>query len=127
MNLLGLLAKQFHHIQGILQLLNFSGISSQRRRNAIIIASCLAASALLMGVWHLPSLFAAATFHEDLHLIQHASFMVTGSLSLIAERMVPTTFIILSVVLMNATMGLFGTFLLVSSHQSLFHTLLKAT
>jgi hypothetical protein len=109
--------KQFHHIQRILQLLNFSGMSSQHRGNAIIIVSCLAASALLMGVWHLPSLFAAATFHEDLHLIQHASFIMTGSLGLIAVRMMPTTFVILSLVIMNATMSLFGAFLLVSSHQ----------
>jgi cytochrome c oxidase assembly factor CtaG len=109
--------RQFQHIRGILQLLNFSGISSQRRRNAIMIVSCLAASALLMVVWHLPSLFAAATFHEDLHLIQHASFAVTGSLTLIAARMMPTTLVILSLVLMNAIMGLFGAFLLVSSQE----------
>jgi hypothetical protein len=109
--------KRFHHIQRVLRLLNFSSMSSQHRGNAIMSISCLAVSALLMGVWHLPSLFAAATFHEDLHLIQHASFIATGSLSLIAVRMMATTFIILSLVLMNATMGLFGAFLLVSSHQ----------
>jgi cytochrome c oxidase assembly factor CtaG len=112
--------KRFPHIQRVLRLLNFSGMSSQqqqRRGNAIIVVSCLAASVLLMVVWHLPSLFAAAVFHEDLHLIQHASFTMTGSLSLIAVRRMPTTFVILSLVLMNATMGLFGAFLLVSNHQ----------
>ncbi len=111
--------KQLPHIQRVLQLLPFSGTSSeqQRRGNAIIVVSCLAASLLLMVVWHLPSLFAAAVFHEDLHLIQHASFTVTGSLSLIAVRRMSTTFVTLSLVLMNATMGLFGAFLLVSNHQ----------
>jgi cytochrome c oxidase assembly factor CtaG len=110
--------KRFPHIQRVLRLLNFSGMSSQQRLgNAIIVVSCLAASVMLMVVWHLPSLFAAAVFHEDLHLIQHASFTVTGSLSLIAVRRMPTTFVILSLVLMNATMGLFGTFLLVSSRE----------
>ena len=111
------LRKQFPHIQGVLKSLNFSGMSSQHQGNTAIIVSCLAASALLMGVWHLPPLFAAATFHEDLHLLQHASFIMTGSLSLIAVRMMPTTLVILSLVLMNATMGLFGAFLLVSIHQ----------
>ncbi len=115
------LRKRFRHIQRVLQLLNFSVMSSQqRRRNAIIVVSCLVASAVLMVVWHLPSLFAAAVFHEDLHLIQHASFAVTGSLALIAVRRMPTTFVILSLVLMNATMGLFGAFLLVSSHEIFF-------
>jgi cytochrome c oxidase assembly factor CtaG len=111
------LRKQFYLIQGILDLLNFSDTSSQRRGNAIVIISCLAASAVLMGIWHLPSLFAAATFHEDLHLIQHASFIMTGALTVVAVRMMPTTFVILSLVLMNTTMGLFGAFLLVTSHQ----------
>jgi hypothetical protein len=68
-------------------------------QNAIIIVSCLAASALLIGVWHLSLLFAAATFHEDLHLIQHASFVMAGSLTLIAIRMMPTAYVILGLVL----------------------------
>jgi hypothetical protein len=109
------------HIQRALRLLNFSGKSSQqqqqRRGNAIIVVSCLAASVLLMGLWHWPSLFAAAVFHEDLHLIQHASFTMTGSLSLIAVRRMPTSIVILSFVLMNATMGLFSAFLLVSTYE----------
>lgn len=109
--------KQFHHIQRALHLLNFSHTPLQHRGKAIIIISCLAVSTLLMGLWHLPSLFAAAIFHEELHLLQHASFILTGSLSLIAVRMMPTTFVILSLVLMNATMSLFGAFLLVSNHQ----------
>ena len=109
--------KRFHHIQRVLPLLNFSHMSLQQRGKAIIIISCLAVSALLMGVWHLPWLFAAAIFHEELHLLQHGSFILTGSLSLIAVRMMPTTFVILSLVLVNATMGLFGASLLVSNHQ----------
>jgi cytochrome c oxidase assembly factor CtaG len=109
--------KRFSHIQRVPRLLNFSSTSSQYRGKAIMSIFCLAASAVLMVVWHLPLLFAAAAFHEDLHLIQHASFTVTGSLTLIAVRMMPTTFVILSLVLMNATMGLFGAFLLVSSHE----------
>jgi cytochrome c oxidase assembly factor CtaG len=109
--------KRFPHIQRLPRLLNFSSMSSQYRGKAIMSIFCLAASAVLMVVWHLPLLFAAAAFHEDLHLIQHASFTVTGSLTLIAVRMMPTTFVILSLVLMNATMGLFGAFLLVSSHE----------
>jgi cytochrome c oxidase assembly factor CtaG len=108
--------KQFH-AQRALQLLHFSNILPQHRVNAIMIVSCLAASALLMVVWHLPSFFAAATFHEDLHLIQHASFIMAGSLTLIAIKMMPTTYVILSLVLMDATMGLFGALLLVSNHQ----------
>jgi cytochrome c oxidase assembly factor CtaG len=114
------LRKQLPHIQRALRLLNFSGMSSQqqqRRGNAIIVVSCLAASVLLMGLWHWPSLFAAAVFHEDLHLIQHASFTMTGSLSLIAVRRMPTSIVILSFVLMNATMGLFSAFLLVSTYE----------
>jgi cytochrome c oxidase assembly factor CtaG len=108
---------QFSHFHRVLRFLNFSGMSLQHRGKAIMSISCLTASAVLMIVWHFPSLFAAAIFHEDLHLIQHASFTVTGSLSLIAVRMMPTTFVILSLVLMNATMGLFGTFLLVSRRE----------
>jgi cytochrome c oxidase assembly factor CtaG len=112
------LRKQLPHIQRALRLLNFSGMSSQQQRgNAIIVVSCLAASVLLMGLWHWPSLFAAAVFHEDLHLIQHASFTVTGSLSLIAVRRMPTSIVILSFVLMNATMGLFSAYLLVSTYE----------
>jgi cytochrome c oxidase assembly factor CtaG len=107
--------KQFH-AQRVLQLLCFSNTLPQQR-NAIIIVSCLIASAMLMWVWHLPLLFAAATLHEDLHLIQHTSFIIAGSLILIAIRMMPTTYVILSLVLMNATMGLFGALLLVSNHQ----------
>ena len=107
--------KQFY-AQRVLQLLCFSNTLPQQR-NAIIIVSCLIASAMLMWVWHLPLLFAAATLHEDLHLIQHTSFIIAGSLILIAIRMMPTTYVILSLVLMNATMGLFGALLLVSNHQ----------
>lgn len=108
--------KQFHAQRVPQLLLRFPNILPQQR-NSIIVVSCLAASALLMGVWHLPSLFAAATFHEDLHLIQHASFVMAGSLTLIAIRMIPTAYIIFGLVLMDATMGLFGALLLVSNHQ----------
>ena len=108
--------KQFHAQRVLQLLLRFPNILPQQR-NAIIVVSCLAASALLMGVWHLPLLFAAATFHEDLHLIQHASFVMAGSLTLIAIRMMPTAYVILGLVLMDATMALFGALLLVSNHQ----------
>jgi cytochrome c oxidase assembly factor CtaG len=108
--------KQFHAQRVPQLLLRFPNILPQQR-NSIIVVSCLAASALLMGVWHLPSLFAAATLHEDLHLIQHASFVMTGSLTMIAIRMMPTVYVILGLVLMNAAMGLFGALLLVSNHQ----------
>jgi cytochrome c oxidase assembly factor CtaG len=108
--------KQFHAQRVPQLLLRFSNTLPQQR-NAIIIVSCLIASAMLMWVWHLPLLFAAATLHEDLHLIQHTSFIIAGSLILIAIRMMPTAYVILSLVLMNATMGLFGALLLVSNHQ----------
>jgi cytochrome c oxidase assembly factor CtaG len=108
--------KQFHAQRVPQLLLRFSNTLPQQR-NAIIIVSCLIASAMLMWVWHLPLLFAAATLHKDLHLIQHTSFIIAGSLILIAIRMMPTAYVILSLVLMNATMGLFGALLLVSNHQ----------
>jgi cytochrome c oxidase assembly factor CtaG len=108
--------KEFHARRVLQLLLRFPNILPQQR-NAIIIISCLAASALLMVVWHLPLLFTVATLHEDLHLIQHASFVMTGSLTMIAIRMMPTAYVILGLVLMNAAMGLFGALLLVSNHQ----------
>jgi cytochrome c oxidase assembly factor CtaG len=104
-------------VRGPIQLLRFSNLTKLQRKETITIVSCLVASGLLMGVWHLPSLFAAATVHEDLHLLQHTSFIISGSLGFIAIRMMPVTLVILSLVLMNATMGLFGALLVVSNHQ----------
>jgi|GEM_PF-4464798 len=110
--------KRFHVPQRVIQASYFSNTfftQYQRYATIIIIISCLAVFTLLMGIWHVPLLFAAATLHEDLHLIQHASFIISGSRGLIAVRLMPTMFVILSFVLMNAVMGVFGALLLVSN------------
>lgn len=117
--------RRFSYAYNTFQFLHFSifFLPQQKRKNnnnTIVIVSCLAISAILMGVWHLPSLFAAATFDKDVHMIQHASFIIVGFLAFIALRIIPTTYLILSLVLTNAIMGLFGALLIVSNHQIFF-------
>jgi hypothetical protein len=80
----------------------------------------LAVAAAIVAIWHYPVLFAAATFEENLHLLQHGSFILTGMLAFIALRSMPAAYLILFVILMGAVMGISGALLLVAENQIFF-------
>ncbi len=93
--------------------LGSSSPSRLKLRTKYIVA-CLAISATLIAVWHLPSLFAAASFDESMHQLQHASFIATGAFAFIALRSMPPAYLILFVNLIGVAMGISGLMLLVA-------------
>lgn len=84
------------------------------------IAICLLVSAAILIIWHYPPFFAAASFHEELHQLQHASFITTGAIAYIALRSMSVSHLILFMVLVGAAMGLLGALLVVSNAQIFF-------
>jgi cytochrome c oxidase assembly factor CtaG len=84
------------------------------------VAICLVVSAVILVIWHYPPLFAAASFHDELHQFQHASFIVTGAIAYVALRSMTLSYLILFVILMGAVMAMVGALLLVSNEQIFF-------
>jgi cytochrome c oxidase assembly factor CtaG len=84
------------------------------------IVICLMISAAILAIWHYPLLFAAALFHEELHQLQHASFIMTGAIAYTALRSMSPSYLILFCVLICGIMGLFGALLLVSNELIFF-------
>lgn len=63
---------------------------------------------LLLTFWHLPSVFDYATLHEQIHILQHISFIIVGATAFLALRTLGESFKILVLIALNAVMGFAG-------------------
>jgi len=77
----------------------------------------LVVSALPIAFWHIPTIFAAAAFNENLHQIQHLSFIIAGSVASLAFREMSRAYLILLAILMGSLMGISGALLAVANNQ----------
>lgn len=88
-------------------------------RNIQIITG-ITVSAILLGIWHFPPFFAAAVVHEELHMLQHLSFLAVGAFAMIAIKVISVSHLLLSMVVTNALMGLSGLLLVLPERQVFF-------
>jgi Protein of unknown function (DUF1404)/Cytochrome c oxidase caa3 assembly factor (Caa3_CtaG) len=63
---------------------------------------------LLLTFWHLPSVFDYATLHEQIHILQHISFIIVGATGFLALRTLGESFKILVLIAFNAIMAFAG-------------------
>jgi cytochrome c oxidase assembly factor CtaG len=63
---------------------------------------------ILLALWHLPSLFDYALLHEELHILQHLSFIIVGVTGYLALRTLGESFKIIILITLNAIMGFAG-------------------
>jgi hypothetical protein len=63
---------------------------------------------LLLTFWHLPSVFDYATLHEQIHILQHISFIIVGATGFLALRTLGESFKILVLIALNAVMAFAG-------------------
>lgn len=63
---------------------------------------------LLLTFWHLPSVFDYATLHEQIHILQHISFIIVGATAFLALRTLGESFKILVLIALNAVMAFAG-------------------
>ena len=61
-----------------------------------------------MTFWHLPSVFDYATLHEQIHILQHISFIIVGATGFLALRTLGESFKILVLIALNAVMAFAG-------------------
>jgi cytochrome c oxidase assembly factor CtaG len=64
--------------------------------------------AVLLALWHLPSLFDYALLHEEVHILQHISFVMVGVTGYLALRTLGDSFKIIILIILNAIMGFAG-------------------
>jgi cytochrome c oxidase assembly factor CtaG len=70
---------------------------------------------ILLTFWHLPSIFDYATLNEQVHIIQHISFIIVGATAFLALRALGESFKILILVSLNAIMAFAGLMFAVTS------------
>ena len=63
---------------------------------------------VLLTFWHLPSVFDYATLHEQIHILQHISFIIVGATGFLALRALGESFMILLLIALNAIMAFAG-------------------
>lgn len=63
---------------------------------------------LLLTFWHLPSVFDYATLYEQIHILQHISFIIVGATGFLALRTLGESFKILLLIALNAIMAFAG-------------------
>lgn len=70
---------------------------------------------ILLTFWHLPSIFDYATLNEQVHIIQHISFIIVGATAFLALRALGESFKILTLISLNAIMAFAGLMFAVTS------------
>jgi cytochrome c oxidase assembly factor CtaG len=70
---------------------------------------------ILLTFWHLPSIFDYATLNEQVHIIQHISFIIVGATAFLALRALGESFKILILISLNAIMAFAGLMFAVTS------------
>lgn len=63
---------------------------------------------VLLTFWHLPSVFDYATLHEQIHILQHISFIIVGATGFLALRALGEAVKILVLIALNAIMAFAG-------------------
>ena len=63
---------------------------------------------LLVALWHWPPLFDYAVLHENIHILQHISFIIVGATAFISLRTRGESFKIIILITINACMGFAG-------------------
>jgi hypothetical protein len=70
---------------------------------------------LLLAIWHYPPLFDYAVLHENVHILQHISFIIVGATAFIALRTLGESFKIIILIALNAAMAFGGLLLSVTT------------
>ena len=63
---------------------------------------------IMLAVWHYPPLFDYAVLHENVHILQHVSFIIVGATGFIALRTLGESFKIIILITLNAIMAFAG-------------------
>ena len=63
---------------------------------------------ILLALWHCPPLFDYAVLHENIHILQHISFIIVGVTGFIALRTLGESFKIIILITLNAIMAFAG-------------------
>ena len=63
---------------------------------------------ILLALWHYPPLFDYAVLHENIHILQHISFIIVGVTGFIALRTLGESFKIIILITLNAIMAFAG-------------------
>jgi cytochrome c oxidase assembly factor CtaG len=63
---------------------------------------------ILLTIWHWPPLFDYAVLHENIHILQHISFIIVGAMGFIALRTLGESFKIIILITLNAIMAFTG-------------------
>src|SRR5919199_3674445 len=63
---------------------------------------------ILLAIWHYPPLFDYAVLHENVHILQHVSFIIVGATGFIALRTLGESFKIIILITLNAIMAFAG-------------------
>jgi hypothetical protein len=71
--------------------------------------------AILLATWHWPPLFDYAVLHENIHILQHISFIIVGATGFIALRTLGESFKIIILITLNAIMAFTGLLLSVTT------------
>src|ERR687888_277386 len=72
-------------------------------------------SAILLAIWHWAPLFDYAVLHENIHILQHISFIIVGATGFIALRTLGESFKIIILITLNAIMAFTGLLLSVTT------------
>jgi Protein of unknown function (DUF1404)/Cytochrome c oxidase caa3 assembly factor (Caa3_CtaG) len=70
---------------------------------------------LLLAIWHYPPLFDYAVLHENVHVLQHISFIIVGATAFLALRTLGESFKIIILIALNAAMAFGGLLLSVTT------------
>jgi hypothetical protein len=65
-------------------------------------------ASILLAIWHWPPLFDYAVLHENIHILQHISFIIVGATGFIALRTLGESFKIIILITLNAIMAFAG-------------------
>jgi len=87
-------------------------IFSLNSRHAFI---WLLITVILLATWHWPPLFDYAVLHENIHILQHISFIIVGAAGFIALRTLGESFKIIILITLNAIMAFTGLLLSVTT------------
>jgi hypothetical protein len=72
-------------------------------------------ASILLAIWHWPPLFDYAVLHENIHILQHISFIIVGAAAFIALRTLGESFKIIILIALNAVMAFTGLLLSVTA------------
>lgn len=78
-------------------------------------------SIALMTFWHIPLIFDSAVLNDDIHELQHLSFIAVGAMMFLSLQVLGDSYKIFLLVALASMMGSMGLILLLSN-EPIFHT-----